>query len=461
MDIKRKMSLGLAAVLVVAGVAGCSKDDNSNKAVNITIGSWPSETDGDYLKKMENYLEQYKEKYQDVGVTTDSGNYADAKIFNMKAAANQLPTMFNTHFTEIQQIIKDGYAADITEILKERGIYDAMNPELRKLSEDSEGNVYAYSNSAYAMGLNINKELFRQAGLVNEDGTVMIPDTYEEMAEYAKIIKEKTGQAGFVICTANNCGGWHFMNIAWSYGVEFMKQRDDGTWEATFNTQEAVDALQYIKDLKWKYDALPADTVIDQPTAHKLFAIGQAAMFFEAPKTNFTKQYGMNMEDYSIARMPEGPAGRYVQTGGSVYIFAKDATKDQINACIDWIELIGQGKDLDEAAEENLKKSFQTSVDNNEVVFPKEMFSLWNDAERTEKTNALRAEYTNVDEADFTSYLSNEDVILHAEEPRACQQLYAILDGCIQEVITNENADCAELIATACNDFQVNHLDKL
>lgn len=42
--------------------------------------------------------------------------------------------------------------------------------------------------------------------------------------------------------------------------MDFCKQRDDGSWEATFDTQEAKDALQYIKDLKWKHDALMDDT---------------------------------------------------------------------------------------------------------------------------------------------------------------------------------------------------------
>lgn len=42
------------------------------------------------------------------------------------------------------------------------------------------------------MGLYINKPLFTKAGLVNEDGSVKVPQTYEELAEFAGIIKEKT-----------------------------------------------------------------------------------------------------------------------------------------------------------------------------------------------------------------------------------------------------------------------------
>ncbi len=35
--------------------------------------------------------------------------------------------------------------------------------------------------------------------------------------ETAKVIREKTGKAGYALPTINNQGGWHFMNIAWSW----------------------------------------------------------------------------------------------------------------------------------------------------------------------------------------------------------------------------------------------------
>ena len=57
-----------------------------------------------------------------------------------------------------------------------------------------------------------------------------------------------------------------------------MKKGDDGKWKATFNSPEAAAALQYIKDLKWKYDVLPTNTLIDGEEYSKLFATGNAAM---------------------------------------------------------------------------------------------------------------------------------------------------------------------------------------
>ena len=41
------------------------------------------------------------------------------------------------------------------------------------------------------------------------------------------------------------------------------------------------------------------------------------------------------------------------------------------------------------------------------------------------------------------------------------QELYKILDACIQSVLTDKNADPAELIKNANSDFQKNYLDKI
>lgn len=81
--------------------------------------------------------------------------------------------------------------------------------------------------------------------------------------------------------------------------------------------------------------------------------------------------------------------------------------------------------------------------------------------DRVNQEKEAVAEYVNINPDDYKDYYEFEGVTLKPEEPQCCQQLYSVLDSCIQEVITNENADCAELIKTAANDFQKNHLDKM
>ena len=139
-------------------------------------------------------------------------------------------------------------------MLKDNGI-DSSKLSKKALDIASiDGKIMALPYMMYTLGLAYNTRLFNEAGLMETDGTPKQPKDWNELVEFAKKIKEKTGKAGFIIPTTDNAGGWFFTNIAWSYGTEFMKQREDGSWEATFDTPETVEALQFIKDLKWKHN---------------------------------------------------------------------------------------------------------------------------------------------------------------------------------------------------------------
>ena len=70
-------------------------------------------------------------------------------------------------------------------------------------------------------------------------------------------------------------------------------------------------------------------------------------------------------------------------------------------------------------------------------------------------------QHKNIDENRFKEYSAMENVQVRAEEPMNCQELYNILDACIQEVLTNENADCAEIMKKAASDFQINYLNNI
>ncbi len=458
---RRIISALLAAVLAVGGLAGCGEKANDGK-VTIEPGHWPAEKDVEDVERYEGFKTAFEEKYPDV--TIKGGNiYAyDVQTFAMKAASGQLPTYLNTYFTEIQQMIAADQVADITDELKANNLYDKLNPEILELCSDENGRVYAFPKEAYAIGLVINKDLFTKAGLVNEDGSPKVPDTYQELAEYSQIIKEKTGVPGFVLPTTGNGGGWVFMNIAWSMGVEFEEQQSDGSWKAVFDTPQFKKALQYVKDLKWKYNALPDNKVIDVTEQRKIVGVGQAAMTLASPDVApiLVNQYGMNKDNIFMSRVPKGDAGRYAQMGGGVTIFNKNSSSEQIDAGLKWLMFAtGRSPEITEEIEANMRANNQAAIDNGGIVFPKTFFDVWTDKARLEKCEEIAADYANVDMKNYEQYAAFEDVTLRPEETVCCQQLYAVLDGVIQEVITNENADIDALTKQAVNDFQKNHLD--
>ena len=460
---KRISAALMAAILSIGALCSCGtpKDDGR---VKLEVGDWVKKTATDEDKKIwADKLERFKKQYPDIDVIEGNTYQYDVKTFNARAAAGQLPTFLEIVYTEIPIIRSGGYAADITKALKNNDLLDKINPEMLAIITDEDGKICGLPKYAYAQGLVINKKLFKEAGLVDESGKPKVPQTWEELGEYSKIIREKTGTAGFVMPTTDNCGGWIFMNMAWSYGTNFEELQKDGKWKAVFDSPECREALKYVYDLRWKYNALPDDKVLNYEGYIKTFGSGQAAMTIADPGqvTPFVQKYGMDKDDIYFAKLPAGPKGRYVQMGGGIKAFFSKNTDEQNDAGVKWLMMDGVTPYITPDVEQNIRNTCQQTIDNGGVVFPKELFSMWQSDERDEKIEQIYADYANVDMSNYEEYMDFTGVILRPEETACCQQLYSVLDGAIQEILTNQNADIDALVKTAVSDFQQNHLDKM
>ena len=62
---------------------------------------------------------------------------------------------------------------------------------------------------------------------------------------------------------------------------------------------------------------------------------------------------------------------------------------------------------------------------------------------------------------DYEDYYGFEGVKIRPEVPVCCQELYAVLDKCIQEIQTNKDVDLDALIKKSVGDWQSNHLDNI
>lgn len=228
MKTKKLIALALMGVMSCSVLAGCSQGKVAEKDGKVYVydGTWPEESAVDGVKDMEAFRDDFQTENPDIVIVDDAGNYIDPQTYAAKANAKQLPTFNYMMFTDVKANAKAGYLRDITEIMKKNGLDTALNDQMLDLVT-YDGKIYGIPDNAYAQGLEINLNLFEQAGLI-ENGKPKVPNTWQELAETAKVIREKTGKAGYALPTINNQGGWHFMNIAWSYGVEFMKQENDG-----------------------------------------------------------------------------------------------------------------------------------------------------------------------------------------------------------------------------------------
>ncbi|HHW49349.1 MAG TPA: extracellular solute-binding protein [Clostridiaceae bacterium] len=442
-------------------VEGTEDAEKEPEPVTIVLGLAPADSDEAGLKAFNSAVEEFTKEYPWITVKSENFVY-DPGTFIPKAESGQLPNIFNTWYTEPQKLINAGYVAEITEQMKAIGWDKLIHKNSLDLAS-KDGKIYGIPTNIYSLGLMINADLFAKAGLVDERGVPLFPKTFDEVREYAKIIKEKTGKYGYCVATRDHQGGWHFTNIAWNYGVEFEKQVN-GKWVAAFNSPEGVEALKLIYDMKWVDKSVQDSALVGVGDWIKLFGTGQVAMVpgdsAWAP-TVVATDYKMNKDHIALCSFPAGPKNNYALMGGNLFMFSKDSTPAQIDACLKFLKFVGQGPEFDPNSVPLLEQAYQ-ELRNADPPRPiTKGFSVSIDPELLRVHEELFNKYVNVNIEFFNDYYLNNFKNLRPEEPYHAQDLYGILDSVLQRVLTDKNVNLQELLDKAAHDFQVNFLDKI
>ena len=458
-------SLALALTLVCTMFTGCGKnneDKNEQGQTVISVGGWPDK-EGTELDNLNARKAGFEEANPDVVIEPDSWKF-ERKTFYAKAAGGQLPTVYNAGVTELPEIMDSEYSADLTEVLKKRGYDGKFNPKILDIIS-KDGKIYAFPYACTVMGLMFNADLYKAAGLLEEDGTPKQPETWYDVVDYAKKIKEATGKPGFVIPTTGGSGGWLFSCLAWSFGTDFMEKDENGKWHATFNTAEAAEALQFIKDMKWVHDILPSNTLIDAAEWQRTFGTGGAGITFGAGDypARAAQKYGMMPDKIGMLAMVKGPKRYVTLLSGDVYCVSNAATKDQIDAAVRWLET-GYNYSVTDELKKTLDANYKMWEEKNQIIGIKGM-SVWSDDTEVVKYQRDLADSMCNTKPNYiklyNEFAMNCPAEVQPEEPVCCQELYAILDSCLQEVLSNKDADCTQVLEKANSDFQTNYLDKL
>jgi ABC-type glycerol-3-phosphate transport system substrate-binding protein len=450
---KNWLSLALALLLTLCMTSGALAE------VTWTLGIYPADTDPANIEVEDKFIAIYSEKYPDATLVPLYYKYALDNYVPM-FESEAMPTIFESWYTEPLKLVNNGYVKDITGILEARGWIDFIAPAVKEqLSVD--GKIYGVPRDGYGLGLFCSVELFTEAGLVNEDGTLQYPKTWEELAVVAQTIHEKTGASGICLLAGEDLAadGWHFSNIAWDFGAfgdnALVLDNGDGTWTANINSQDVIDAMQYVKDLKWVNDGLSEDPTSEGwATGWAAIASGTSAMYIGAADgvSQFANN-GLDPDGIFYAPLPAGDEGQFALQGGSLYMFPAYATDEEVNAAIDYLVVRGRTPILTDDARQSLVDGWMYNQENGIAVVPP-VFA-WNSPELIEATNAAIAEYLNVDMA-FWPYYDVINDMLKPEEPAGghVQDMYKELGKVVQTVVTDKDADVAALLNTANANLQ-------
>lgn len=453
---KRILLVVLALLMTLGCFVGCGEDDNKGKdgdEITVELGIWPLETQAEDVKFFKQMSEQFRSKYPNVKLEGNHYTYATDNFVSMYEAQT-LPTIFETWYTEPKKLISNGFVKDITEVYNQRGW--KMDADVQDVLSDGD-TLYGIPRDAYVFGIHCNKAVFKEAGLVDADGYVKAPKTWEELAKYAQTIKQKTGKAGIVILAADKSGGWQFTEIAWCFGAKFQEQDADGRWVCHLNSKEAIEAMKYVYDLKWKYDAINDDPLQSKwDTGFEYIYTYRAGMYMAAQDSvdQYNLNSGFDKGDLAMIAIPEGPAGQVALLGGTPYMFPSYVSDAQVSACFDFLQLWGKAPATDDTAKANIRQGYEVKIVKGiPNITP---YYCWDDKEYIDLLDEIQKEYENVDAKDYASYyeMLGKEGVIRSEEPQLSQDMYNELTNVLQVVLTKKDCDIEKLMNTANDNFQ-------
>lgn len=190
------MLLVLCLMLGTLPLAMAEEVVDADLTCTITLGNWPADTAAEAEKALfESYRETMKKQYPNVTLVPDYYSYTLSSYVPM-AKGGTAPSIFQPPFTDPQLLISQHLVGDVTDALERAGVLNEFSPSYLEMLSDENGRIYGLPRDGYVLGMHINVALFREAGLVDEEGLPIYPKTLQEVAEYGQIIREKTGKGG-------------------------------------------------------------------------------------------------------------------------------------------------------------------------------------------------------------------------------------------------------------------------
>lgn len=444
---RKVMALALVASVGLPLAACTSEGSGASGKVTITVDCPPLKTDNDgkSLAQWNKDVSTFEAANPNVDLITISvgAQCNNPPDFTARLQGGTQADVFYGYMTDLNQVLDADGAEDITQYVNNDNLpnYDQVLDTIKSPFAEN-GKIYGVGYSGYTMGLVYNKNLFTQAGLDPSKP----PTTWQEVATAAKTISAKVpGVAGYSEYSAGNTGGWHFTASLFSRGSAPVSA--DGK-KANVNTPEAKAVLANLKAMRFGDNSVGETQLQQWPDLLTAAAAGKVGMYLGAPDsmTAIVNAFKGKFSDWAMAPMPgDGGAAKGALGGGNGYFFKKGLTADQIKAGLKWLafeELTpGQGQ-------------FNYEVQKGiglPVGLPQPL--IWKPgSDLQKKDDELKKANSNLNLADYALYTGKP--VRPVAEPKNAQAIYAILDGPMSAVLTNQNADIDALLADANTKIQ-------
>lgn len=326
MKVKRILSMALCAA-IAASMAGCSKETAGGDVTTITVWTGNGGDKAFITKEIENWNNTTgKEKGIRIDYTVQEGSIGEK--LDLAFSSGKAPDIFQGG-TLAQLVANDQIAA-----YEDLPGGDALVKKFEKYIEEDmnriNGKTYMLPVSVTTYGLIYNKDMFKAAGIVDENGEAKPPETLAEMVEDAKKLTNPDKKEYGMIFPVK-FGSWYDLDVT------KVATATDGlpvgynpaTGQFDFSGQAEV--MKAIMQIKADGSYFPGADGIDNDTARSRFALGGIGM-----KTAGSYDYGVLTDqfpakiDWGVAPFPSADRNeKHLQfmNSGSFYKINKSSVE--------------------------------------------------------------------------------------------------------------------------------------
>lgn len=319
------------ALAMTAGLlGGCAGQGDSKTEV---VRVWTSDAGSkDIMTKM---VSDYN-----ATIGKEEGIQIDYQVFggdfnqtlNMALESDQAPEMFSAP-SDVRSMVKKGQLVALEDLPDTEAFLKGYDGELLEDINVVDGKTYHVPFKVTTTGLIYNKDLFKKAGIVDEQGEALPPKTWEEVREYAKrITSEAESTYGFAFPLKWDSVFYFDFTVPFSTSVPF-----DGYdfQNGRFDFTVYKPAFEWLTAMKADGSCFPGAEGLDNDMARAQFAAGRVGMMIGASwdVSVFSEQFPAQC-DWSVAPAPYfEDSERYASksTIGPFLAITSEAKKKDLN----------------------------------------------------------------------------------------------------------------------------------
>ena len=301
MKLRRALALALCTCLAGGMLAGCGGKKASGDVETVTFWSVNAHSKGTYERLVKEFNETTG---KEIGVAIDyqikeGGSFT--QNLELALANGTAPDLFTSG--NISNLAPENKIVAIDDLPGGPELIEKYKDNLTEFMHTFDGKTYSLPYGNTVQGLIYNKDMFKAAGIVDENGEAKPPVTYAEMIEVAKKLTNPDKRE-YGIILPFKWSGWASSDIVSPARASFGHKGFDpktGTWD--FAILEPVINAYY--QMQQDGSVYPGGEGIENDTARAMFAAGGVGM-----KIGFSFDVGVLNDqfpaeiDWGVAPLP-------------------------------------------------------------------------------------------------------------------------------------------------------------